>query len=410
MNKYLIVNTGSVSAKFSIYSELAELFFASFEMKEGRPIVGIFDTGRKGSERVENITKEIFDHSLEYFIEKAIEKKIIENKEDISSIGVRVVAPGVYFQTDRIIDSFFMDNIIEEKEEAPLHVQVTLKEIDELRKLFKSTPIVGISDSAFHKDAPDFSKYYAIPKKVADEFEIYHYGYHGISVGSIVNKLTAEKKLPNKLIICHLGGGSSITAIKGGKSFDTSMGYTPLQGLVTSTRSGDIDPVAALFLGQKLKKNTTALELYLNTECGLVGLSGVSSDTRDIIEAEKKGNLDAKLALQKFVIGVKKYLGSYAAEMDGLDTVVFSGTIGERSFIMREKICTGLDYMGIKIDSEMNNKTVGVFADISASDSKVKVLVVPTDEMADMAEKLRTFRILKSVKMEKPKPSHRRIF
>ena len=393
MNKYLIVNTGSVSAKFSIYSELAELFFASFEMKEGKPIVGIFDTGRKGSERVENITKEIFDHPLEYFIEKAIEKKIIENKEDISSIGVRVVAPGVYFQTDRIIDSFFMDNIIEEKEEAPLHVQVTLKEIDELRKLFKSTPIVGISDSAFHKDVPDFTKYYAIPKKVADKFEIYHFGYHGISAGSIVNKLFADKKLPQKLIICHLGGGASIIAVKSGKSFDTSMGYTPLEGLATSTRSGSIDPVAALYLGQKLKKNATAMEKYLNTECGLLGLSGISSDTRDIIEAEKNGNPDAKLALTKFVMAVKKYIGSYAAEMDGVDTIVFSGMIGERSFIMREKICTGLDYMGIKIDPTKNNETVGVFADISANDSKVKVLVVPTDEMEDMAERLRKFRI-----------------
>jgi len=403
MNKYLIVNTGSVSAKYSIYSELEELFFAHFEVKDGKPIVGFFDTGRKGTETVHSVTDAVFADSLQYFIDKAIEKKIIANKDDISSIGVRVVAPGVYFQTDRIIDSFFMSNIIEQKEEAPLHVQVTLKEIEELRKLFKSTPIVGISDSAFHKDAPDFSKYYAIPKKVADEFEIYHYGYHGISVGSIVNKLTAEKKLSNKIVICHLGGGSSVTAIKGGKSFDTSMGYTPLQGLVTSTRSGDIDPIAVLYLGQKMKKNATELERYFNTECGLLGLSGVSSDTRDVIEAEKKGNADAKLALQKFVIAVKKYLGSYAAEMDGLDTVVFSGTIGERSFVMREKICTGLDYMGITIDTAVNKATVGVFADISARDSKVKVLVVPTDEMADMAERLRKFRVLKSVPMPKKK-------
>jgi acetate kinase len=389
MNKYLIVNTGSVSAKYSIYNEQEELFFAHFEIEAGKPIVEFFYTSRNGADAVENITEKIFNNSLEYFLTKAIEKKIIASKDDISSIGVRVVAPGVYFQSDRIVDASFMSKITEEKEEAPLHVTVTLKEIKELRKLFKSTPIIGISDSAFHKDVPNFTKYYAIPKKVADKFEIYHYGYHGISAGSIINTLSAKKSLPEKIIICHLGGGSSIIAVKDGKSFDTSMGYTPLQGLVTSTRSGDIDPVAVLYLGQKLKKNTTAMEKYLNTECGLLALSGASSDTRDIIKLEKEGDQNAKFALQKFIISIKKYLGSYAAEMDGLDMVVFSGTIGERSFIMREKICTGLDYMGIKINHVINYKIVGKFADISANDSKVKVLVVPTDEMADMAERLK---------------------
>ena len=393
MNKYLIVNMGSVSAKYSIYNEQEELFFAHFEIEAGKPIASFFNTGRKGSETVENITQKIFDNSLEYFIKKAIDIKIIASKNDISSIGVRVVSPGVYFQSDRIVDSSFMSKITEEKEEAPLHVTVTLKEIKELRKLFKITLIVGISDSAFHKNVPDFTKYYAIPKKVADKFEIYHYGYHGISAGSIVSKLSADKKLPGKLIICHLGGGSSVIAVKDGKSFDTSMGYTPLEGLMVSTRAGNIDPVAVLYLGQKLHKNTTELEKYLNTECGLLGLSGISSDTRDIIEAEKNGNLNAKFALQKFVIGVKKYIGSYAAEMDGLDAIIFAGMIGERSFIMRERICTGLDYMGIKINSAINNKTIGASADISAGDSKVKVLVVPTDEMADMAERLRKFKL-----------------
>lgn len=401
MNKYLIVNTGSVSAKYSIYSELAELFFAYFEVKAGKPSVSFFDTGRAGSETSENITQEIFDNSLEYFIQKAIEKKIIASKDDISSIGVRVVAPGVYFQSDRIIDSFFLSNIIEQKEEAPLHVGVTLTEIDELRKLFASTPIVGISDSAFHKDAPEFSRYYAIPKKVADEFEVYHFGYHGISVGSIIAKLSAGKKLPSKVIVCHLGGGSSVTAVKDGKSFDTSMGYTPLQGLVTSTRAGDIDPVAALYLGQKLKKNTTELEKYLNTECGLLGISGISSDTREILAADKKGDENAKLALQKFVMGVKKYIGAYAAEMGGIDALVFSGTIGERSFLIREKIASGLEYAGITIDLAVNNTIEAKDAEISTKDSRVKVFVVCTDEMADMAERLRTFRVMKPRPFEK---------
>jgi len=393
MKKYLIVNTGSVSAKYSIYNEQTELFFAHFEIEAGQPVVSFFDTGREGKEIEENITKEIFNDSLSYFINKAIEKKVIASKNDIFSIGVRVVAPGVYFQSDRIVDASFISNINEEQEEAPLHVTVTLKEVNELRKLFATTPIVGISDSAFHKNAPDFSKYYAIPRKVADEFEIYHYGYHGISVSSIVNKLSFEKKLPSKVIICHLGGGSSITAVKDGRSFDTSMGYTPLQGLITSTRSGDIDPVAVMYLGQKLNKNTTELEKYMNTECGLLGLSGVSSDTRDILEAEKRGDTNATFTLQKFVINIKKYIGSYMAEMGGVDAIIFSGTIGERSFVMRERICDGLGSLGIKLNISLNNKTIGFDRKISSLFSPIKVLVVCTDEMKDMAERLKNFKI-----------------
>ncbi len=402
MNKYLIVNTGSVSAKYSIYSELAELFFAHFEIEAGKSMVTFYDGGRKGTKNKKSITMEEFHNSLPYFIEEAIAYKVIAHKDEISSIGVRVVAPGVYFQTDRIIDSFFLSNIIAVKEEVPLHVNVTLKEIDELRQIFNKTPIVGISDSAFHKDAPEFSRYYAIPKKVTEELELYHFGYHGISLASIVQKLSVEKKLSNKTIICHLGGGSSVTALKSGKSFDTSMGYTPLSGLLSSTRAGDIDPVAVMYLGQKLGKKIGEIETYLNTQSGLLGISGISGDTRDILEAEKKGDQNAKLALQKFVMTVKKYIGAYAAEMGGVDALIFSGTIGERSFIMRGRIATELEHMGIKINMEANNKIEGgIDGEISTPDSKVKVLVVRTDEMSDMAERLRIFRVMKSTPFEK---------
>ncbi len=392
MKKYLIVNTGSVSAKYSIYNEKEELFFGHFEIEANKPIVSFFDTGRKGKDATQNITTEIFNDSLEYFIKKATDMKIIASKDDISSIGIRVVAPGTYFQSDRIVDQSFISKITDEKEEAPRHVPGTLKEITEIRKIFSNTPIVGISDSAFHKDVPDFIKYYAIPKKVSENLDIFHFGYHGISAGSIVNKLSAKGNLPEKLIICHLGGGLSVIAVKNGKSFDTSMGYTPLQGLIMSTRVGDIDPVAVMYLGQKLNKNTTELEAYFNNECGLLGLSGKSSDVRDLLELEKNGDKDAKLAMQKFILSIKKYIGSYAAEMGGLDTLVFSGTIGERSFVIRERICKGLEPLGIKINKKVNNNTVGIDKKINSAFSPVKVFVVCTDEMSDMAERVRKFK------------------
>lgn len=391
MNKYLIVNTGSVSAKYSIHSEKSELFFGHFEIEVGKAIVTFYSNSEKSKSKTSNITDEIFNNSLDYFIKEAINNNIIESKDSIFSIAVRIVSPGTYFQSDRVVDDSFMVKIMEEKEEAPRHVPSTIKEIGEIKKIFSKTPIVGISDSAFHKDVPDFVKYYAIPKKVARDLDIYHFGYHGISIGSIINKLSVNKKLSKKIIICHLGGGLSVVAIKDGKSFNTSMGYSPLEGLVMSTRVGDIDPVAVMRLGQKLGKNSSDLEVYFNNECGLLGLSGKSSDVRDLLLLEKNNDEDAKLALHKFVMSIKSYIGSYIAEMGGVDTLVFSGTIGERSFIMRERICDELEFLGIKINKKVNNKTSGVDKKISSFFSPVEVLVVCTDEMSDMADRLVKF-------------------
>ena len=391
MNKYLIVNTGSVSAKYSIYSEKLELFFGHFEIEVGKSIVTFYSNGDKDKSKTESISEETFNNSLDFFIREAVRNHIIESKDDIFSIAVRIVSPGTYFQSDRVIDDSFLSKITEEREEAPRHVPSTLKEISQVRKIFSKTKIVGISDSAFHKNVPSFVRNYAIPQKTAKDLDIYHFGYHGISVGSIVEKLKKDNLLTRRIIICHLGGGVSVVAVKDGKSFDTSMGYTPLEGLVMSTRAGDIDPVAVMYLGQKLGKTTTELESYFNDKCGLLGLSGKSSDVRDLIELEKKGDADARLALQKFVMSIKKYIGAYVAEMGGLDTLVFSGTIGERSHIMRERICNGLEPLGIKINKRINNGTIGVNRKINTLFSGVKVLTIRTNEMKDMAERLMKF-------------------
>ncbi len=238
-------------------------------------------------------------------------------------------------------------------------------------------------------------------KKTSDDLGLYHYGYHGISVGSIVAKLGKNGRLPSKVVICHLGGGSSIVAIKDGKSFNTSMGYSPLEGLTMATRTGDIDPVAVIHLGEKLKKNHRELEKYLNSEGGLLGLSGTSSDVRDLIALEKKGDTNAKLGLEKLTMSIKKYIGAYSAQMGGLDMLVFSGTIGERSFVMRERITSSLEFLGIKINKEINDKSEGVEIEIQSADSKIPVKVVLTDEMEDMAERLRKFRVIKYTKFEK---------
>ncbi len=391
MQKYLIVNTGSVSAKYSIYSQDKELFFGHYEVEAGQPVVTFFGDGRKGKGRTDNITQEVFNNSLDHFIEESIKAKIINNKEDIIAIGIRVVAPGKFFQTDRVVDEVFISQITDQKEEAPRHVPLTLEEITEIKEIFPTTKIVAISDSAYHKDKPDFSKYYAIPKKVSDDLDLMSFGYHGISLGSIVAKLAEEGRVPSKLVVCHLGGGSSILAIKDGKSFNTSMGFTPMQGVVMSTRVGDIDPVAVMYLGQKLNKNITELEAYFNNECGLLGLSGKSSDVRDLLLLEEQGNNDAKLALEKLVMSIKKYIGGFSAEMGGLDEMVFTGTIGERSYPMRERICKNMEYLGVKINYKKNKKLFGVDGVISSIFSKVKVRIICTNEMDDMAKRLINF-------------------
>ncbi len=393
MNKYLIVNTGSVSAKYAIYSEKSELFFGHFEIEVGKAIATFYKDGDKSKSETISISDQIFKNSLEFFIDEAIKNNIIKSKNDIFSIGIRIVSPGTYFQSDRIIDTSFILKITKEKDEAPRHIPGTLREIGEIRKIFKVTPIIGISDSAFHNNVPDFVKHYAIPKKIAKDLDIYHFGYHGISIRSIIKKLSSKKKLPKRIVVCHLGGGLSVVAVRDGKTFDTSMGYSPLEGLVMSTRVGNIDPVAVIHLGQKLGKNNKELEAYFNNECGLLGLSGKSSDVRDLIELEKDGHEDSRLALEKFVMSIKKYIGSYIAEMGGIDTLVFSGTIGERSFIMRDRICDGLESLGIKINKRVNNKTVGIDRKISTLFSKVEVLVVCTEEMKDMAERLNQFKV-----------------
>ena len=223
---------------------------------------------------------------------------------------------------------------------------------------------------------------------MAAELDLYHFGYHGISVGSIVKKIATRGLLPSKIVVCHLGGGSSITAVREGKSFDTSMGYTPLEGLVTSTRSGNIDPVAVMLVREKLGKNLSETQAYFNKECGMLGLSGKSSDVRELLELERAGDVDARLALDKFVMSIKHYIGAYTAEMGGIDMLVFSGTIGERSSSIRQQVCVGLECLGIKLDLGINESSKGIDAQLNTSDSPVKIVAVCTDEMSAMAEHL----------------------
>lgn len=383
--KCLIVNTGSASKKYAFYEGAKKLYTAHFEM-EGESFIVTEFIGETKNKRP--ISKKEYSNAAALIVESLIKAGLIKSLNDIDLSGVRIVAPGEYFLRNRFVDKEYLKNAKEALKKAPLHLGPALQEIKGLKKsLGESKPIVGVSDSAFHASIPEWSRFYAIPIKDSRRLGLFRFGYHGISVQSVTSRAAATLgKLPEKVIVCHLGGGASVTAVKNGQSIETSIGFTPLEGLVMATRVGDIDPGAVLFLAEKLKKNQQKMGDYFNNECGLLGLSGKSGDIRELLVNEEKGDADSALALKIYVNRIKQYIGRMAAMMGGVDLLILAGTVGERSFIMRGRICEGLEFLGIKLDPEINDQTEGVEAVISQPDSTAKVLVVKTDEMEEMAK------------------------
>lgn len=386
--KFLIINTGSASKKYALYFDQKEVFKIHIEREEER-IVATLTSGSEGEKL--SILQKDYDSSIDFLLKLLVQKSLIKDKEEINAIGLRVVAPGDYFLSNKIIDEEYLSKLKQAEKQAPLHVKPAILEIEQLKKVLPDISIIGVSDSAFHKTMPPKSRLYGLPQKVASEFEIYRYGYHGISAQSILSKIKGLLgKVPPKVIICHLGGGSSIHAVKDGESFDTSMGLTPLEGVVMATRVGDIGAGAVIYLAEKLGMGLSELRTYLNRECGLLGLSGKSDDIRELLELEEEGDSGAKTALEVFVYRIKKHIGSYVASLNGLDLLVFTATIGERSDIMRSRICSDMEALGIVLDEEKNNKTISVDNFIQSEKSPVKIAVMNTDEMNEIAKEIKT--------------------
>lgn len=382
MKKFFVANIGSGSKKYALYSDESRDFIAHFET-EGGGFAVAFKAGGKEEKRPISIND--YYNSTELAINELLSRGIITSKSDISAVGFRIVAPGIYFLKNRPIDEEYLKKLEEAKEGAPLHINPMLEELANLSRVLPGAPIIGVSDSAFHVTIPDRARFYAIPKEIAETSGIIRYGYHGISLASIIGKLSIAGKIPEKIIICHLGSGSSIGAIKDGKSVDASMGFTPLEGIPMATRVGDIDPGALVYIMKKFGFDPSKLEEYLNTQCGLLGLSGQSDDLRVLIDLEKSGDKRAALAIDVLVYKIKKYIGAYAAALNGLDTLVFSGTIGERSFFLRSRVCRDMEALGIILDDEKNNNTISRDDFVQAASSKVKIAVMTTDEMGEIA-------------------------
>jgi len=380
--KVLVVNCGSSSIKLQLFDMADEKTLAKMSVEE---IGGNSKAKIEVLNNKEIIQKKFLTHeeALRFMVGELLSRKVISSLEEISAIGHRVVHGGEKFSAAVKINPSVIKGIEDCIQLAPLHNPANLEGINACRSIFKSKPNVAVFDTAFHQTMPREAFLYAIPYEYYEKYGIRKYGFHGSS-HKFVSMRTAEiLKQPLddlNIITCHLGNGSSITAIKNGKSFNTTMGLTPLAGLMMGTRSGDIDPAIIPFLMKKENISADKVEEILNKKSGLLGLSGVSSDCREIEDAAwNHKNERAQIALDKLYFRIKEALGSYLALLPGIDAIVFTGGLGERSPETREMVCKNLEHLGVSIDKE-KNKFKGEEREISSPNSKIRVFVIPTNE------------------------------
>lgn len=330
---------------------------------------------------------EILEHQagIEYILGVLTSEKYgcLVSLDEIDAVGHRVVHGGEEFNSSVLITDEVVKKMEECIELAPLHNPPNLAGIYAVKELMGDIPQVGVFDTAFHQTMPAEAYMYGLPYSLYKKYAIRRYGFHGTSHRFVSRKGCETLGLPyeeQRIITAHIGNGGSLAAIKGGKSIDTSMGMTPVEGLLMGTRSGDVDAGIISFIMEKENIGTQAISTLVNKHSGLLGISGVSSDMREIRAAIAEGNEKAKLAYDMFAYRIKKYIGAYAAALGGADILIFTGGIGENAFYLRELVCKDLAFLGIEIDTEKNSKTFGEEAIISTPESKITVMVVPTDE------------------------------
>ena len=308
---------------------------------------------------------------------------MIKSLDEIGAVGHRMVHGGEKFNKSVVLNDEVLEVFKSVSDLAPLHNPANLKGVQAVSELMPGLPQVGVFDTAFHQTMPAHSYLYAIPYELYEKYGVRRYGFHGTShryVSQRVCEYLGVNYNEKKIITCHIGNGGSVAAVENGRCVDTSMGLTPLEGLMMGTRSGDIDGGAITFLEKKLGLDADGMSNLLNKKSGVLGVTGISSDMREIDDAVANGNERAKLALDMYNYRIKKYVGAYTAAMGGCDIIVFTAGVGENQYQMREEVCSGMEYMGVKLDVGKNKTVRGEEAVISTPDSKVTVCVIPTDE------------------------------
>ncbi len=398
--KILVINAGSSSLKYQLINMETEQVMAK-GLCERIGIEGskLNHTPAGGEKNV--IEKNMKDHSdaIKMVLDALTDANygVISDMSEIAAVGHRVVHGGETFSGSVIINDEVKKALEACVPLAPLHNPANLIGIAACEAAMPGVPQIGVFDTAFHQTMTKEAYMYAVPYELYEKHKIRRYGFHGTShkyVSQEAAKMLGKKPEELKMITCHMGNGSSITAVDGGKSVDTSMGFTPLAGVVMGTRCGDIDPAIVKFIAEAEGMTIAEVDSLLNKQSGVQGISGVSSDFRDLEAAQSEGNERASLALEMFVESVRKFIGSYMVKMGGVDAIIFTAGIGENTPIMRDAITKNLEVFGIKVDAEKNEKAIrGAQMDISAADSKVKVLVVPTNEELMIAKE--TLELLK---------------
>ena len=381
--KILVVNCGSSSLKYQLIDSATEEVSASGQC-ERIGLDGIFSIKVNGKKIEKEV--DIPNHSvgMKTVLDALVdpEHAVLKSLDEIEAIGHRVVHGGEKFSSSVLIDEEVIREIDECSALAPLHNPANILGIRACQKIMPGVPNVAVFDTAFHQTMPAKAYLYGIPKEYYEKYGIRRYGFHGTSHAFVSERLAELAGLDinnSKMIICHIGSGASISAVVNGKSVDTSMGMTPLEGLVMGTRCGDMDPTIVEYLAHSLNKSLEEVMVILNKKSGVLGISGVSSDFRDLDKASNEGNERAKLAVEVFSYRTAKYIGSYIAAMNGVDAIVFTAGLGENNIVVREQVLNHFGYMGITLDKEAN-QIRGEEKIISTPDSKVTVAVIPTNE------------------------------
>lgn len=384
--KILVLNCGSSSIKYKLFDMDSQSVIAQGGIEKiGLPDSFLKLTLPNGEKKI--LEKNIPEHTVgvEFILDTLVsaEYGAIQSVDEINAVGHRMVHGGEKFSesvllTPEVLEAFTACNDL-----APLHNPANLKGVRAIEAILPNVPQIGVFDTAFHQTMPDYAYMYAVPYELYQKYGVRRYGFHGTShryVSKRVCEFLGESAEGKKIITCHIGNGGSISAIQDGKCMDTSMGLTPLEGLMMGTRSGDIDGGAISFIMEKEGLDAAGISNLLNKKSGILGVFGESSDMRDLDTAAKAGNPRAILAEKMYFYRIKKYIGSYAAALGGVDTIVFTGGVGENQSSARWESCKGLEFMGVKLDADKNNAIHGEEAVISRPDSKVKVVVIPTDE------------------------------
>ena len=384
--KILVLNCGSSSIKYALYDmDTKEVMTSGGAERVG--LDGAFVKVKLANGEKKQIMHDIPEHTegVKFIFSLLTDPEIgvIKDLKEIDAVGHRMVHGGEKFNKSVLLTDEVLKVFEECSDLAPLHNPANLKGVKAVSELMPGLPQVGVFDTAFHQTMPDYAYMYAVPYELYEKYAIRRYGFHGTShryVAKRVCDFLGVNPEDKKIITCHIGNGASIAAVDGGKCVDTSMGLTPLEGVMMGTRSGDIDGGAVAFLQKKLGLDADGISDLLNKKSGVLGITELSSDMREVEAACEKGDPKAVLAMKMYNYRIKKYIGAYAAAMGGLDIIVFTAGVGENQWSTRQESCEGLEFLGVKIDKELNKGLRGVEKIISTEDSKVTVCIIPTDE------------------------------